>query len=54
MLLYCSAVCTDDGHGNFYWIVDFPCPSGCQCRPDLYLFCNETNLGRHTFFCEYW
>jgi hypothetical protein len=51
--LYCSAVCQTDGYGNFYWVVDFPCPGGCQCRPDWHLVCDESNLGRHTLLCDY-
>jgi hypothetical protein len=53
MSSYCYAWCQTDIQGNYYWEVLNTCPSGCQCRPDLQVVCNETNLGRHTIQCEY-
>jgi hypothetical protein len=50
---YCYAWCQTDGQGNYYWEVLDTCPSGCQCRPDWYLVCDEANLGRHTPPCDY-
>jgi hypothetical protein len=32
-------------------LVIYPCPDGCQCRPDMYMICDETNLGTHSFLC---
>jgi hypothetical protein len=44
-------LCDTDGNGNYYWLVQEPCPDGCQCRPDMYMTCNEANLGGHSFLC---
>jgi hypothetical protein len=51
--LYCVASCQDDGQGNYYWQVLEPCPSGCHCRPDWYLICDETNPGQHAIQCDF-
>jgi hypothetical protein len=53
MSWYCYASCQTDGEGNYYWLIFEPCPSGCQCRPDLHLVCDEWNLGGHTVLCDY-
>ena len=52
-LWYCYASCQTDGQGNYYWDIFGPCPTGCQCRPDLYFMCHEWSVGWHIILCDY-